>query len=61
MGQSAQELADMLGDVRQARVMLFLCNGDPRENVPGGRGERSQRALSKGGAPFVVVDKPADF
>jgi dienelactone hydrolase len=61
MSRSAEELAEMLVEIRNARVMLFLFDGDPRENVPGGRGERSQRALTKAGVPFVVINKPVDF
>jgi dienelactone hydrolase len=61
LSRSAEELAEMLAEVRKARVMMFFFNGDPRENVPGGRGERSRHALTKAGVPFVVVNKPADF
>ena len=61
MSRSAEELGELLAEIRNTRVMLFLFNGDPRENVPGGRGGRSQRALTRAGVPFVVVDKPTDF
>lgn len=61
VGRSAQQLVDMLRDAKDARVMLFFFAGDLRENVPGGRGNPSRRALTHAGVPALVVNEPADF
>jgi pimeloyl-ACP methyl ester carboxylesterase len=59
IGRSAQQLADMLEDIKGARTMLFFFSGDVRENVPGGRGEPSRRALARAGVASVVINEPA--
>jgi dienelactone hydrolase len=61
VGRSAQQLFDMLADARSARVALFYFAGDLRENVPGGRGSPSRRALARAGLPALVINEPADF
>jgi hypothetical protein len=61
VGRTAQQIYDMLADFKDARAMLFYFSGDLRENVPGGRGERSQRALARAGVPSVVVNEPPDL
>jgi dienelactone hydrolase len=61
VGRSAQQLFDMLADAQTARVALFYFAGDLRENVPGGRGGPSQRALARAGLPALVINEPSDF
>jgi hypothetical protein len=61
VGRSAQQLFDMLADAQGARVALFYFAGDLRENIPGGRGNPSGRALARAGLPALVVNEPSDF
>jgi predicted esterase len=55
------ELARRLSTSKAKRVAAFFFEGDPRENVKGGRGPAIQRALQSAGAAYMVVDQPPDL
>ncbi|MBI2236467.1 MAG: alpha/beta hydrolase [Magnetospirillum sp.] len=60
--QSAGELSGRLKDVKNARVMIFLFEGDRREQqIWGGRGRMFEDALSNATGAHLVVDRPAEF
>lgn len=52
-------LAEKLRGARVPRVAIFLFEGDPREEVPDGRGPAFRTALQAAGASYMVVDRPS--
>lgn len=51
-------LAEKLRGARVPRVAIFLFEGDPREEVPDGRGPAFRAALQAAGTSYMVVDRP---
>ena len=62
INRSAEAIYAALRSIRSpTRVALFYFDGDPREDVIGGRAEPSRRALRSAGVPHIVVDRPDGF
>lgn len=62
ISRSAEAIHAALRSIRSpTRVALFFFDGDPREDVIGGRAEPSRRALRSAGVPHIVVDRPNGF
>lgn len=54
-------LADMLSKTRAKRVAVVLFEGDPSENVRGGRATAFRRALLQSAASFILIDRQSDL